>query len=93
MAIIENFDLFFADFGANALIGAATVKGIFGNEFYEADGYNGSVETVKPAFHCKTSDVSTVTHGANAVINSITYKVRGIRPDGSGITTLILEKQ
>jgi hypothetical protein len=78
------------DFGTAATIGASTVYGIFDDE-HEAI-FDGDVGTTAPQFTCRTADVASVVRGTSVVINSITYKVTALEPDGTGMTVLILSK-
>mgnify|MGYP003960367063 FL=1 len=73
----------------NATIGASTVAGIFDNQFVEVHG----IEGVRPVFVCDESDVSTIDHGDSLSVKSTSYEVIGIQPDGTGLTSLILEAQ
>jgi len=73
----------------NATIGSATVAGIFDNQFVEVHG----IEGVRPVFTCDESDVSSIAHGDALTIKTVSYKVAGVQPDGTGLTSLILEKQ
>lgn len=66
-----------------------TVNGIFDREFAVV----GDVESFAPVFLCAGSDVSDVTHGASLRVEEDDYKVRGIEPDGTGMTRLVLESQ
>jgi len=71
-------------------INAAAVDGILTSEYVTVE----FVESKKPVFLCKSSDVVGVAHGDDVVASDSTaYKVRGIQPDGTGITKLILERQ
>lgn len=74
---------------ATMTINSSAVGGIFTNEFVTVD----YVESRKPVFICKSADVIGVSHGSDAVTDNEVYKVRGIQPDGTGITKLILELQ
>lgn len=70
---------------------ASTIYVIFDNEFALSTvgvGY----ENLAPQVLAKTSDVSGATNGATIVINSVTYYVIGVEPDGTGISRLILSK-
>jgi len=73
----------------NATIGAATVAGIFDNQFVEVHG----IEGVRPVFVCDEADVASIAHGDALTIKTVSYKVAGVQPDGTGLTSLILEKQ
>lgn len=71
----------------------STVVGIFDAEFAAVDLQAGvEVESTRPQFMCRTADVAAAAHGETLVIGAITYTIRGAHPDGTGVTTLILEK-
>ena len=53
------------------------------------DSEVGIIEDV-PKFHCKTSDVSDAVFDDTLVVNSTTYKIKKIEPDGTGMTVLHL---
>ena len=88
---VEDFTEFLdsTEMADNATIGASTIAGIFDNQFVEVHG----IEGVRPVFTCAELNVSTIAHGDALTINTISYKVAGIQPDGTGLTSLILEKQ
>jgi len=72
---------------------AATVNGIFDNEFIEVDAGGGvGVALVQPRFHCRTADVSSAAEGDAITIDSVAYTVRIVQDDGTGMTVLILER-
>lgn len=87
----ENLSEFLDDteLADNASIGASTIAGIFDNQFVEVNG----IEGVRPVFTCAEANVATIAHGDALTIKSISFKVAGIQPDGTGLTSLILEKQ
>lgn len=78
----------FADFGVNATIGAATVRGIFDAAFAEMLGFVGGSS---PQLLCASTDVTSVAEGTAVAIAAVNYTVAEIRPDGTGITVLKLE--
>jgi hypothetical protein len=45
-----------------------------------------------PQFVCRTADVPAAADGDEIVIRSVTYTVRVVLTDGTGVSTLILEK-
>ena len=95
MAFIEDFSEFTDtdDFAVPATIGGATVNGIFDHEYVESS-FNGTPYSGQaPVFRCAVSDLPTYTYGTEIVIDGTTYKIRDWQPDGTGWTTLILEKQ
>ena len=72
--------------------GSTTISGIFDNEYIGVSaGGDIDVESASPAFTCQTSDVPSADHGDTLVVNSVTYTVRGVQPDGTGMTVLVLE--
>jgi len=93
--------IFFSDndFGDRATYtpqgGQATqINGIFDNEYALIDAGGGvGVASREPKFQTETINVPNAADGDTLVVNSITYKVRVVEPDGTGTTTLMLEKQ
>ena len=87
------------DFGTAATYtlqggGSSTVNGIFDNEFVEVDAGGGfGVAMQQPRFQCRTADISSAAEGDTIVISSVTYTVRIVQDDGTGMTMLVLEKQ
>lgn len=88
MAFAESFAPYFADFGVDATLAGAPVRGIFDNGYSEA--FAGMVAGSGPVFHLPSS--VAVTRGNSLVIGAATYSVVGIEPDGQGLTILRLEK-
>lgn len=100
MAFDEDFDQFIDtnDFGVEAAFtpsggSAVTIKGIYDDDYVAIDG-EGMVQVSgsTPVFHCKTSDVSNAYQGT-LVVNSKTYEIVEVKPDGTGMTMLVLEDQ
>jgi hypothetical protein len=79
---------FFVDFGVVATIGAATVTGIFDVPTAETFGMLGT----DPTFTCAAADVPGIAAGQAVTINAVAYTVTAVRPDGTGVTVLTLEK-
>ena len=69
---------------------SSTVKGIFDKESIEQSvGEAGLIEEV-PVFTCRSSDVSDATFNDTFVIDSVTYYIKEILPDGTGMTRFTL---
>ncbi len=69
---------------------SSTVKGIFDKESIEQSvGEAGLIEEV-PVFTCKSSDVSDATFNDTFVIDTVTYYIKEILPDGTGMTRFTL---
>jgi hypothetical protein len=45
-----------------------------------------------PQFVCRTVDVPNAADGDDIVIRTVAYKVRVVLTDGTGVSTLLLEK-
>lgn len=72
---------------------AATVNGIFDNDFIEVDAGGGvGVALQQPRFHCRTADVSSGAEGDALVVSGVNYTIRIVQDDGTGMTMLVLEK-
>lgn len=91
--------IFFAvnDFGSAATYTpdggvASTVNGIFDNDFIEVDTGGGvGFAMQQPRFLCRTADVASAAEGDAITISGISYTIRIVQDDGTGITTLVLE--
>ena len=93
MPMTEDFDVFFqtGDFATAAVwsVGSATVNGVFDNEF--ALGL-GLMDSSKPVFVCSAADMPTAAQGQTLVINSTTYTINDVQPDGTGLLVLQLSE-
>ena len=92
MAFTEPIASFFGtdDFAVTATLAGVSVTGIFDNGYAEPFG---EVEGRQPTFLLPTASAPIVAHGQSLVIGAATYKVRGVEPDGTGVTLLKLELQ
>ena len=89
-----------ADFGAsityrrkNAL-GDSTILGIFDNETVPTDaGGFVTVHEEQPRLTCRTTDIPFIAETDEMIISGVTYKVRAWVHDGTGVTTVQLERQ
>lgn len=87
----EDHSVFFEtdDFAETVTLdGIIEVNGIFDEEFIESN----FIETKKPTFTYAENDYP-VEINSEIVRGLKTYLVKGIEPDGTGITRLVLEKQ
>jgi hypothetical protein len=93
VAFVEDLTPFFAvsDFAVAGTLNGVAVTGIFDNQYFEPLG--GDVQGAEPVFVLPTASSSSAAHGQSLVIGATTYKVRGVEPDGTGVTLLRLEKQ
>jgi len=90
---------FVADFGVSATYtpaggGSSTITVIFDNEFIPVDtGASVSFAMQQPKVQVISSDVPNVAEGDTMVIEGITYIIRVVMRDGTGMTELMLEAQ
>lgn len=87
MAFTEDFTPFFEDFAVNAALGSATFDVIFDRAHLESLG----ISATQPVALAKTTDVSSATRGTSITINGTAYTVMDNQPDGTGMSTLLLE--
>lgn len=73
--------------------GATTIQGIFDAPQASRSITNMADVTIPaPQFVCRTDDVPNAAEGDSIVIRSVSYLVRVVITDGTGVTTLLLEK-
>ena len=65
------------------------VNGIFDNAYVQVD----NVESLVPIITAKTSDCVGMRQMSMAEVSNSLYKVTSVQQDGSGLTTLYLERQ
>lgn len=87
MAFTEDFTPFFEDFAVSATLGASTFSVIFDRAHLESLG----ISATQPLLVAKTSDVSSANKGTSITVNGTAYTVMDNQPDGTGMTTLLLE--
>ena len=68
----------------------STSTGIFDNDFLAVDLDESEVESTEPTLLARTADVPNLAHGDSLTISSTSYTVRGIQPDGTGMTQIML---
>jgi hypothetical protein len=85
------------DFGQSATYtpnggSTSTISGIFDASDGLVDlGGRVGITSGDPVFHCRTSDVPSAAEGDALVTGSITYTVRDVIDDSTGMTSLMLE--
>ncbi|MDP2689975.1 MAG: head-tail joining protein [Deltaproteobacteria bacterium] len=72
--------------------GPLTVKGIFDERVPVVNDYTGEVENTLSAVTLKTSEIPEVRPHDTVTVGAVTYEVLEIKPDGTGLTTLTLNK-
>jgi voltage-gated potassium channel Kch len=86
------------DFGAAATYtpvggAAVTVNGIFDDPQASRNATDMLDITIPaPQFVCRTSDVPNVAEGDSLVVGGVSYIIRVTLTDGTGVSTLLLER-
>lgn len=81
-------------FAVQALYNASQpVTGIFAKDYFPAPGQLADIESAQPRFACKAADLPDVVQGDTLEVESITYKIAEVQPDGTGWLRLVLTKQ
>jgi hypothetical protein len=90
MAVTESLSSFFADFGVVGTLSGGSVTGIFDRDSILALG--GEVSATEPAFRVQSADVTarSIVAGTAITIGGQAYTVVDLRPDGTGLTVLML---
>lgn len=80
------------DFGVPVVIAGQTYTGIF-DAPYQAIGLGPDLEAsgAFPTVLLRSVDAQGADYGTTVVVNSTSYRVREIMPDGTGLTVLGLE--
>lgn len=89
MAFTEDLDVFLDEdgFAVSAVLGAATVSVIFDRAWVDNQG----ISSTQPVCQGKTSDLGAATQGTVITIGGTAYSVIDNQPDGTGMTTLVLQ--
>jgi hypothetical protein len=82
------------EFAATVTYGSVSISGIFDNETVPVDaGGFVSVHQEQPRLTCRTVDVPAIAEDQTMVISGVTYRIRAWIHDGTGVTSIQLEKQ
>ena len=85
------------DFGTTVLYqdylgNVSNVVGIFDNDFIEVDAGGGvGYALQQPRFVCRTADMPNAKENEILTINGLDDIIRVVQPDGTGMTTVVVE--
>jgi hypothetical protein len=88
----ENLAPFFADFAVDATVNGQAVRGIFDNGFASAEVGLVGMSSARPMLTLPTAGLSADPVGQTAVVGGTSYLVAVHQPDGTGVSTLMLER-
>lgn len=90
MAMIADFGVTatYTPFGGTPV----SVMGIFDNA-YEDVSAGGTVgfAVLQPRFFCRSEDISAAQEDDTLVVGGVSYTIAVVMPDGTGMTSLMLE--
>jgi len=91
MSFFEDHSQYFSDFGVTAAIGANSFSVIFDHEYFAVDIGEAGQEHRQPFFTCISSDLPQgAADGTVVTIGGTDYRIKNIRPDGTGISVVDL---
>lgn len=92
MAFVETLSPFFADFAVSATVGGQAVQGIFDNGYQLGSVGAVGLSATQPTLTVATASLPADPVGAAAVVGGVAYVVAEHQPDGTGVSTLLLER-
>ena len=90
--MVETLAPFFSDFAITATLDGASVSAIFDNGYARGDVGIAGLAGTAPALTLPTASVPASPVGKAAVVSGTTYTIVAHEPDGTGVSTLILER-
>jgi len=88
----EDLAPFFADFAVACTVNGQAVRGIFDNGFASAEVGLVGMSSARPMLTLPTAGLSADPVGQTAVVGGTSYLVAAHQPDGTGVSTLMLER-
>ncbi len=94
MAFTEDLSVFFNEdeFAVSATLDGASVTGIFDNGYTLGTVGPTGMASSQPMFRLATASVPASPVGKSLVTGGTTYSVAEHQPDGTGVSTLMLER-
>lgn len=96
MAFAEEFGAFFDSaqgFAVDAVYnGTTTIQVIFDKAWFQDTPGSAGITATQPMALAIEINVPSATPGDTLVINSVTYTVTEVHPDGTGLTMLLLRR-
>lgn len=88
--LVENLELFLADFGIEATIPTGKVTILFDQDYAPLElGAEG-----RSLVACgRTSQLQNLRHGSTIIINAKTYRIVSVQPTGDGAFTDLILKE
>lgn len=87
----EPLDTFFVDFAVSVTLAGATVQAIYDAGYETGSVGSAGMAAAQPMLTLITADVPSDPVGATAVVGGRAFTVAEHRPDGTGVSVLMLE--
>lgn len=87
----EDTAAFFADFGQPATVGGQALDVVLDNGYTLGAAGPFGMATTQPRITCATASLPANPVGQACVVGGASYTVAEHQPDGTGISTLLLE--
>lgn len=85
---------FLNDFGVDVVLADKTIKAIFDNPHNDISAGGEVPFSIQECYiTARTSDVSGIGQGSTLTVSGSSYVVTDIQPDGTGMSTVMLEAQ
>jgi len=90
--LTADLDIYFDDFGVDALIGMEPVRVVFDDPSKQLTVFDGQICSSAPFCSMKSSDVlaNNVDNGTLISIGNDDYTVTNVAPDGAGLSVVTL---
>lgn len=89
---VEDFNAYMADFAVDATVNGQAVRGIFDNGYALAQVAGAGMAGTQPTLVVSTASLSADPVGQSVVVGAASYVVAAHEPDGTGVSTLLLER-
>ncbi len=89
---VESFAPFFEEFAVACTVNGVARRGIFDTPYKMGAIASAGISGIGPTLMLPTSQVSADPVGQAVVVNATNYVVAAHEPDGTGVSTLVLER-
>lgn len=88
----EDLSPFFEDMAVDATVNAVAVRAIFDNGYSQGSVGLIGIASTQPSLMLPTTSVPASPVGMAAVVAGISYTIAAHEPDGTGVSSLLLER-
>lgn len=73
--------------------GEHIVRGIFSREYIDIDSGMAGISCYNPSFECIEDDIDGVSYDDFLIVSGKSYRIKEIKPDGTGWVILVLQEE